>query len=62
MDNGKGFDVDNHDPRHRLFSHPSLNRQENELKTVRRMVIKHGGKIWGVSRENMGAVFYFSLN
>lgn len=63
-DNGVGFDVAYVDnifvPFHRLH------RQAFEgtgvgLATVRRVVERHGGKVWAESEEGQRAVFYFTL-
>jgi light-regulated signal transduction histidine kinase (bacteriophytochrome) len=62
MDNGKGFDLETSTMNTHPFHHPSLENQGNELTMVRRIIVKHGGKIWGVTNGNIGAVFYFSLN
>lgn len=60
MDNGKGFDVSDNQPDSDLFrKEPECN--PNEL-SMRRILIKHGGKVWGMDKEDMGAVFYFSMN
>ena len=64
-DNGVGFD-ESQAPR--LFAAFSrLHAQEQfegigiGLSSVKRIVLKHGGRVWAESRVGQGATFYFSL-
>lgn len=65
-DNGIGFDSD-HAPK--LFS--AFQRMENSqglpgygigLAIVKRIILRHGGRVWATSRRGQGAAFYFTLN
>jgi PAS domain S-box-containing protein len=65
-DNGIGFDSD-HAPK--LFS--AFQRMDNSqgfpgygigLAIVKRIILRHGGRIWANSRPGQGAAFYFTLN
>ncbi|PZR36295.1 MAG: hypothetical protein DI538_14105 [Azospira oryzae] len=62
MDNGNGFDVHKNAPLDKPYRHLSKGQFDEELTAVRRIIIKHGGRIWGAETEDIGAVFYFSLN
>lgn len=65
-DNGVGFNMDfvnklfhNFQRLHKYADYEGIGIG---LATVRRVIIKHGGKIWAVSKSGQGAVFYFTLS
>jgi signal transduction histidine kinase len=64
-DNGVGFDPAQTERMFRPFTRLHDQRYQGHgvgLSIVKRIVERHGGRLWAQARPNAGATFYFSLS